>query len=92
MSLTFKSRIKKYIYMWECRCYNNGIPDEAPRRLEQLDKVPSYRRVCIAIMKNDYPLESLGYEKNKPPIYHELKRIELTERGIIKPNRQLRLL
>lgn len=83
-----KENIKKYIDKWEKNCYFNGIPDEAPVRLEQLNKVPSYRKICFAILKNDVSLKSLGIEQKKTPLYSELKRIELTNKGKIK---QLRL-
>jgi predicted phosphoadenosine phosphosulfate sulfurtransferase len=58
--------------------------------LEQLNKVPSYRKICIAIMKNDIHLESLGFSKPKSRFYSELKRIELIERGVIKEDKQLK--
>jgi predicted phosphoadenosine phosphosulfate sulfurtransferase len=86
-----KAKIKKYIAQWEKNCYFDGIPDEADRRLEKLNKVPSYRKICIAIMKNDYALESLGYSKVKCASYHHFKRIELIERGVIKKSNQLKL-
>lgn len=86
-----KAKIKKYIQDWEKCCYSNGIPDEADRRLEKLNKVPSYRKICIAIMKNDYALESLGFNKIKCASYHHFKRIELIERGVIKESKQLKL-
>ena len=54
-----KKKIKEYIKMWEQRCYSNGIPDEAPQRLAQLNKVPSYKKIAIAILNNDYQLKSL---------------------------------
>lgn len=65
---------------WEKRGYSEGIPDEAPLRLEQLNKVPSYRRICMAILKNDVCLTSLGFSKPKCELYSELKRIEINER------------
>jgi predicted phosphoadenosine phosphosulfate sulfurtransferase len=83
-----KGRIQVYIKKWESRCYSDGVPDEAPHRLESLNKVPSYRLICKAIMKNDSQLKTLGYSRKKTLIYDEIKRIELTERGVIN---QLRL-
>lgn len=77
-----KEKILKYIEDWEKKCYFNGIPDEAPTRLEQLNKVPSYRLICKAILKNDFALETLGFTKNKPLVYHELKKAELIKRGV----------
>ena len=70
-------RISEYVSKWEKCGYGNGIPDEAPIRLEQLGKVPSYRQICMAILKNDNALKSLGFIAKRPEIYHELKRIEL---------------
>ena len=60
-----KEKIEKYISQWEKNCYSNGIPDEAPLRLEQLNKVPSYKQICKAILKNDFHLETIGFSKPK---------------------------
>lgn len=76
-----RQRIKKYLTKWES-VYKNGIPDEAPTRLEDLGKAPSYRLICKAILKNDYQCETLGFSKNKPLVYHDLKKIELANKGI----------
>lgn len=73
---------------WESKCYLNGIPDESPLRLDQLNKVPSYKSIVRAIMKNDSTLKSLGLTQNKCKAYHEFKRIELNKRSGVK---QLRL-
>jgi predicted phosphoadenosine phosphosulfate sulfurtransferase len=75
-----KTKIGSYIKTWENRCYSSGIPDEAPKRLEQLNKVPSYRMIVLAILRNDYPLKTLGFEPTKSKYYHELKRIEISQR------------
>ena len=83
-----KNKIQNYITEWENRCYVNGIPDEAPLRLEQLNKVPSYKAIVRAIMKNDTTLKTIGFTQNKCNSYHELKRIELAKRN--KP-KQLKL-
>lgn len=86
-----KEKILNYINTWEKRCYCNGIPDEAPNRLEVLNKVPSYRKIAIAIIKNDYSLETLGFSKNKSVVYRQIKYNELLERGVIKKSKQLKL-
>lgn len=75
---------------WETNCYLNGIPDEAPIRLSQLNKVPSYKKICIAILNNDHNLKTLGFEPKKSKYYHELKRIEINARTTNKP-KQLKL-
>lgn len=78
-----KEKIKKYTAKWEL-IYKDGIPDEAPTRLEELGKAPSYRMICKAILKNDTQLESLGYSKTKSIYYSDFKHIELSKKGIIK--------
>jgi predicted phosphoadenosine phosphosulfate sulfurtransferase len=81
-----REEINHYIKKWE-KVYSNGIPEEAPLRLNQLNKVPSYKKIALCILNNDIkdiaiPKKSLWYSK--------LKRIELKERGMLK-NEQLRL-
>jgi predicted phosphoadenosine phosphosulfate sulfurtransferase len=73
--------------MWERRCYKNGIPDEAPSELG--DRVPSYKRICLAILNNDLQLTSLGYYPKKSKYYSILKRIEIDAR--IYKGKQLKL-
>lgn len=75
-----KAKILQYIRTWESRCYFNGLPEEVP--IEIFDQVPSYKRICIAIMKNDVTLESLGFTRPPCKIYSELKRQEIEERNI----------
>jgi len=74
--------------MWEKRCYKDGIPDEAPFQLA--DKVPSYKRICIAILKNDMNLTSLGFEPKNSKYYSILKKIEIDARPT-KNGKQLKL-
>ncbi len=75
-----KRRIADYIKTWEGRCYPEGIPDEAPLELESAGLVPSYRRICLAIIKNDFQLQTLGYSRQPCPIYMEIKRVEIAAR------------
>jgi predicted phosphoadenosine phosphosulfate sulfurtransferase len=76
-----QKRINSYIKVWKGRCYSDDIPDEAPVNLEKMGKVPSYRLICLAILKNDHGLESLGFTPKKSNWYNVLKRIELKNRG-----------
>ena len=77
-----KNKIEKYISEWESKCYTNGIPDEAPIVIESNNLAPSYKRICIALLKNDHSLKSLGFSPTKSKIYNDLKYIELKERAI----------
>tara|TARA_R110001599_G_scaffold258685_2_gene458927 strand:+ start:491 stop:760 length:270 start_codon:yes stop_codon:yes gene_type:complete len=75
-----KKKIEKYIADWERKCYFDGIPDEVPARLTQLNKVPSYKQICAAILKNDTSLKTLGFQPKKSKYYSEFKRIEIDAR------------
>ena len=78
-----KKRINAYIKTWERRCYPEGIPDEAPFEIKDL--VPSYKMIALAILKNDYPLKSLGFTPKKSKYYTILKGIEIAKRNENKP-------
>ena len=75
-----KEKIRTYIDEWQKKGYTRGIPDEAPFELEKRGLVPSYRMICIAIMKNPNNLESLGFQREKCDIYQEIKREEIYNR------------
>ena len=76
-----KRKILAYIRQWEGKGYLNGIPDEAPPKLEALNKAPSYRQICKAILRNDLALTTLGYTRPKTAAYMTLKRIEIEARN-----------
>jgi predicted phosphoadenosine phosphosulfate sulfurtransferase len=84
-----RCKIERYIEKWERQGYTRGIPDEAPLELERLGIVPSYRLICIALMKNPNNLEILGYIREKCDIYQEIKRHEIYSR--MKNGQQLKL-
>lgn len=79
-----KQKIMDYIKTWENRCYFDGIPDEAPYELEIRNKVPSYRKICYAILKNDLTLKSLGFTSTKSEYYSYYKKIEIEKRNNCK--------
>ena len=76
-----RKKVREYINKWEQRDYTNGIPDEAPVELERMGVVPSYRMICIALMRNPNNLESLGFQREKCRIYQEIKREEIYSRN-----------
>src|SRR6187549_2368876 len=75
-----REQIENYIRLWERRCYSSGLPDEVPNEIDDL--VPSYKRICIAIMKGD--LEYIGISRPVSQYYGMLKCIELGKQ-YIKP-------
>lgn len=79
-------KIKSYTNKWKKYGYNE-IPEEIPLRIFQLDLAPSYKSICISILDNDFNID----RSKKSIWYSELKRIELTAKGKIKINNQLKL-
>lgn len=76
-----RNKILEWVETWEGRDYADGIPDFADTNLEGFGKVPSYRRIVRAILKNDNCLVSLGYSRPNCEWYNTLKRIEIDARG-----------
>lgn len=76
-----KHKILDYLNSWKSKGYPNDIPDEVPLRLLELNKAPSYKQVCIAILKNDIALKSLGQTPKKSIYYSILKKIEINNRN-----------
>ena len=79
-AVTFEQKVRRSARVWEARGYPGGIPDEADAYLESWDKVPSYRRICLAILRNDMTLKTLGFAQSKCAAYMELKRVEIEAR------------
>jgi predicted phosphoadenosine phosphosulfate sulfurtransferase len=84
MATKAKQKIRQYESIWIDRCYKDGIPDSVP--LGVYDKVPSWQKVAMCILKNDLHLTGLGFKGFESVYYGELKRIELNEK-----DNQLRL-
>jgi predicted phosphoadenosine phosphosulfate sulfurtransferase len=61
-------RFKKFISGWNDRGYEH-IPDEAPIELENTQWVPSWRRLCKVILRNDYWCKGLGQTQPKSEAY-----------------------
>lgn len=55
------SRVTAYIKTWEGRCYFDGIPDQVSNLLMSSGRVPSYKALALAILKNDLQLKELGF-------------------------------
>jgi predicted phosphoadenosine phosphosulfate sulfurtransferase len=65
----FENKIFIWIKWWEKRGYEKGIPDSAPYALETAKKVPSWRRVCKALLRNDYWCKGIGFSQHKSSGY-----------------------
>lgn len=65
----YLQRFKQWMIGWRKRGYLDDIPDEAPRVLENKHWVPSYRRVCKVLLRNDWWCKGLGLTQPKSDAY-----------------------
>ncbi len=65
----YRNKIALFIKWYEKRGYPGGIPDEADRTLEAKKKVPSWRRICKTILRNDWWCKGLGFAQHRSGSY-----------------------
>ena len=88
----YKNKIWKFVKWWEQRGYPDGIPDEADYHMEQKRDVPSWRRVCKSLLRNDYWCKGLGFSQHKSAAYKSyLERIKREREADEEFANQLRL-
>lgn len=76
----YLARFRVFIRGWKGRGYYGGIPDEAPRVLENKHWAPSWRRLCKVLLRNDWWCKGLGLQQPKSKAYErflELRRAAL---------------
>jgi predicted phosphoadenosine phosphosulfate sulfurtransferase len=65
----YVDRFRVFLKGWAGRGYHNGIPDEAPRCLENKMWAPSWRRLCKVLLRNDWWCKGLGMTQPKSEAY-----------------------
>ena len=66
--------IKKFLSWWE----KEGvpiIPDQADMKEEAKRKVPSWRRICKVLLKNDYWCKGLSFSQTKKELEKQIEMI-----------------
>jgi len=74
----FENKIILHTRWWEEHGYPDGIPDEADLNLENKREVPSWRRICKSLLRNDYWCKGLGFSQHKSEGYK--KYLDLMKR------------
>jgi predicted phosphoadenosine phosphosulfate sulfurtransferase len=69
--LHYENKITIFDKWWRDRGYPEGIPDEADIKLEADRKVPSWRRVCKSLLRNDYWCKGLSFTQHKSEAYQK---------------------
>ena len=74
----YENKILLHVRWWRERGYEEGIPDAADYALEAKRKVPSWRRICKSLLRNDYWCKGLGFTQHKNAAYQ--KYLDLMKR------------
>lgn len=67
----YKTKIAVYIKWYMNRGYVDGIPDEVDKQMEKQNDVPSWRRICQTLLRNDYWCKGLGFSPTKQSAYNK---------------------
>lgn len=71
----FKNKIAVFLRWWAERGYMDGIPDVADAKEEAAKKVPSWRRICKTLLRNDYWCKGLSFTQHKSAAYEKYKKL-----------------
>lgn len=72
----YTSRFREWLVGWHKRGYRAGIPDSAPRELENSYWVPSWRRLCKVLLRNDWWCKGLGLTQPKSAAYDRYMKLK----------------
>lgn len=67
----YENKVATFQKWWLERGYPDGIPDEAPYELETKREVPSWRRVCKALLRNDYWCKGMSFTQHRSEAYEK---------------------
>lgn len=70
----YQQKIDKFLSWWEKEGWNS-IPDTADIQLESKRKVPSWRRICKVLLKNDYWCKGLSFAQTKKELEKQIEMI-----------------
>ena len=66
----YRNKIAVFLRWWEERGFGGGIPDEVDPQDEAARRAPSWRRVCKALLRNDYWCKGLSFSQHKSTSSH----------------------
>lgn len=72
----YTERFKVFMKGWKQRGYIDGIPDYAPKILEDAYWAPSWRRLCKVLLRNDWWCKGLGMTQPKSEAYAKYMKIK----------------
>jgi predicted phosphoadenosine phosphosulfate sulfurtransferase len=78
----YEDKIAVFLRWWEQHDYPKSIPDEADPKEEALRRQPSWRRICKALLKNDYWCKGLSFGQQKSDAYEKYRKIMKKRRAM----------
>lgn len=76
-------RFRVFIGGWKGRGYGDGLPDEAPKILEDKQWAPSWRRMCKVLLRNDWWCKTLGLTQPKSAAYERYMALKREQRSAV---------
>ena len=73
--LHYQNKISIFNKWWIDRGYPDGIPDCADYKLEAEKKVPSWRRVCKSLLRNDYWCKGMSFTQQRSEAYDKYLKL-----------------
>ncbi len=67
----FRNKIAVFLKWWRDRGYEHGIPDDG----EMTKDAPSWKRICKALLRNDYWCKGLSFTQTKSVAYEKYKKL-----------------
>jgi predicted phosphoadenosine phosphosulfate sulfurtransferase len=67
----YRNKITLFVKWWGERGYPEGIPDEGDYDLEAARKIPSWRRVCKSLLRNDYWCKGMSFTQHRSSAYQK---------------------
>jgi predicted phosphoadenosine phosphosulfate sulfurtransferase len=72
----YRNKIWVFINWWKERGFPDGqIPDVAEQARESAKEVPSWRRICKTLLRNDYYCKGLSFTQTKSDAYDKYKKL-----------------
>lgn len=71
----YRNKIAVFLHWYEGAGYARGIPDEADPKDEAARKAPSWRRICKALLRNDYWCKGLSFSQHKSAAYERYQHV-----------------
>lgn len=81
----YMRRFRVFVDGWKNRGYVDGIPDEAPKVLEDAHWAPSWRRLCKVLLRNDWWCKGLGLTQPKSEAYKKYLDIASAKKDQARP-------